>query len=200
MTITQLYIAMRADGRLQQHWEQNQLRIDRAFESPLIAHTPREVATAALLIIKMYCLSDVSGYLDVVADNDLEAFARRQGSGGARLANVMSGQVDADRAAKAAAIHTMRYYHNRGSSNPLVKAPWTDAALHKLAGSTPSELLNSALRPPWSERNVQAVIDIANLLAKDAHGTGDLRGRLRSIKGLGPERADAVGVFAFHQP
>jgi hypothetical protein len=60
MTITDLYRAMLADDRLQKFWEQNQPRIDRAFDSPLIARTPREFATAALLIMKLHCLPDPS--------------------------------------------------------------------------------------------------------------------------------------------
>ena len=37
MKITDLYRSLRDDSRLQKNWERNQPRIDRAFESPLIA-------------------------------------------------------------------------------------------------------------------------------------------------------------------
>ena len=37
--IADLYGALRADNRLQQDWESNQPRVDRALESPLIAIT-----------------------------------------------------------------------------------------------------------------------------------------------------------------
>lgn len=203
MTITDLYRAMQTDGRLQKSWEKNQPRVDRAFEAPLIARTPREVATAALLVIKLHCLPDRHDYLDVRHDDDLLTFARSQGAGGTRLANIISGKTKADETAHAAAVHTASYYRDRSAANELVRAPWLEAALCKLTNADPSQIISPALRPTYSERKARAVIKLAALLCEGGSqaGSGEaFRTRLRSIEGLGPERADAVGVFAFHQP
>lgn len=104
--------------------------------------------------------------------------------------------------AQAAAIHTLNYYKDRSASNELVRAPWSEAALDQLANANPTELINPALKPTYSDRKARAVVQLAGLLCcrpAEAGEGEDLRTQLRSISGLGPERADAVGVFAFHQ-
>jgi len=203
MKITDLYRSLRDDSRLQKNWEQNQPRIDRAFEGPLIARTPREVATAALLSIKMRYLADGDGFFEASADAELISFARTQGAGGARLANVIEGKTFSDQFARTAALHAITFYYDRSAPNPLVRALWPNPALEALSQADPAGLINRALRPTWAERKARAVIAIADLLCTmDIDNTSDerLRETLRSLPGLGPERADAVGVFAFHRP
>jgi len=50
-SLVAVYQALRADPRLQKNWEENQPRLDRCLEAPLIARTSREIATAALLAV-----------------------------------------------------------------------------------------------------------------------------------------------------
>ena len=202
MTIIDLYVALRDDPRLQKNWERNQPRIDRTLESPLIARTSREVATAALLAIKLRFVPEAAAFLAVQPDAGLVTFARTQGSGGTRLANVLEGKRDADDTAKAAAFHTLAFYRNRAQANGLLRLGWTDAALVTVGKATVDDLINPALRPSSAERKAKGVAALAAMLPTGQRDADDdrLRAELRDVPGLGPERADAAGVFGFHRP
>ncbi len=191
-SIVGLYSALKQDTRLQKNWEMNQSRIDRALESPLIARTPREVATAALLVMKIRCEPAVAPCQVAPPDDGLIAFGRTQGPGGSRLANVI--QAAPDDLVVAAASATLMYYLDRSASNPLVKKPWSTDGLKTSAQASPSDLIHPLLRPTWSERKAVAVSSIASLVMQDIRVWGDqqLHSALRSIPGLGPERTDAV--------
>lgn len=196
--IIELYQALEQDDRLQKNWERNQPRVDRALESPLIARTPREVATAALLVMKLKSEPDAEVFIDANIDEGLITFARSQGAGGARLANVIEGKKEADRIAVVAAVCSLRFYRDRSADNPLVRLGWSQNALERLSASESIDIINPALKPTWAKRKAHAVKALAALLIEpDAGSNPDLRKRLRSLPGLGPERADAVGVFAF---
>jgi endonuclease III len=198
-SIVDLYLALKQDPRLQKNWEANQPRIDRALESPLIARTPREVATAALLVMKIRCEPAAATCPAAPPDADLIAFARTQGPGGSRLANAI--EAAQDDLAVAAATATLMYYRDRSASNLPVKTPWSADGLKTLAQASPSDLIHPSLRPTWSERKAVAASSIAKLIVQDCQRCVDqqLRIALQSIPGLGPERADAVAVFAFHR-
>jgi len=198
--ISKLYKALEQDKRLQKNWEQNQPRIDRALEGPLIARTPREVATAALLVMKLNFEEKAKLFLDVSSDSNLIEFARTQGAGGTRLANIIEGKNYADQIAKSAAIHCLRFYRNRSSENGLVRLHWSQNGLKNLASANTVQVINPAIKPTWALRKAISVKTLAVILAEpDAGASPFLRQRLRSLPGLGPERADAVGVFAFKQ-
>ena len=203
MHIIELYSALGDDSRLQRDWERNQPRVDRAFEAPLIARTPREVATAALLAIKLCFEPAARACLHPEVDPTLIEFGRSQGAGGARLANIIEVKRPADHTAIAASIHSLRFYRERATASPLVRLPWSQAALEAVAKAQPDELLNPALRPTSAHRKAMGVAALARMLASpDTAKKGDeqLRSDLRQVPGLGPERADAVGVFAFRRP
>jgi hypothetical protein len=203
MTIVDLYRALAADPRLQKDWEANQPRVDRAFEAPLIARTPREVATAALLWIKLRFEPTAAEFNDVLLDEQLLVFARSQGPGGARLANVITNHTTASRTARAAAIHALAFYRCRSQASPLVRLAWSRDTIKAVAYASPDQLIDPALRPTWADRKAKAVACIASMLQHGARCDGsdkELRENLRSVPGLGPERADAVGVFAFRRP
>jgi len=201
-TIIDLYLAMKNDSGLQKNWEKNQPRIDRAFESPLIARTPREVATAALLVIKLKYEPAAADFTQVTPDDNLISFAKTQGMGGKRLANVIEGKTRGDDIAKVAAIHSLRFYQDRSTASHLIRMPWSREALEAIACTKPEELINPALKPTWALRKATSVSQLASFLTTNSEKMPDnlLRSKLRSIPGLGPERADAVGVFAFYKP
>ena len=199
-SVVDLYLTLKRDPRLQKNWETNQPRIDRALESPLIARTPREVATAAFLVMKIRCEPATAACEVSPPDHDLIAFGRTQGTGASRLANVI--EASPDDLVVAAATATLRYDRDRIAGNPLVKTPWSTDGLKALAKASPSDLIHPLLRPTWSERKAMAASTIADLLLQDTRAWNDqqLRTALTGITGLGSERADAVAVFAFSRP
>ena len=199
MDIVELYGCLSRDTRLQKTWERNQPRVDRSLEAPLIVRTPREVATAALLVVKLRFEPQAHTHLLATRDADLIAFARSQKPGGSRLANLLEG-TQADGIARSTAIHSLLFYRDRSAENPLVRLPWSGEALRALALADPGTLVNPSLRVT-SPRAVAGVVGVAALLMSDAHALDDesLRAALLAIPGVGPERADAVGVFGLRR-
>ncbi len=199
-TITDIYRNLRDDQRLQKSWEQNQPRTDRALESLLIARTPREVATAVLLSVKLRYEPAAAVFLHVQADSGLLSFARTQGSGGARLANLIERLGDKECVAKSASIHSLHFYRNRAADNGLVRVAWSIEGLRAVSAAPVGEILIQELLPPWAERKALGLRELAEILIERVpFGDDPLRWRLRKISGLGPERADAVGVFGFQR-
>lgn len=201
MDFVNLYEALCDDPRLQKNWERNQPRIDRALEAILIVRTPREVSTACLLACKLRFEPAATACRPPAFDKGLIAWARTQKQGGARLANIAEGKTPADQAARMAAVCALVYYRNRAEVNELVKLPWTHKGLTQLGAATPENVINPALKPTQVARAAEGLPRLAALLNSPPAMEGDiLRALLRDIPGLGPERADAVGCFAFRQP
>lgn len=197
--IVSLYQQMRDDLRLQRDWERNQPRVDRALEAVLIARESREVATAVLLSIKLRC-EPGAALLQPLPDERLLSFARSQGRGGCRLAKLIEAGVQVDEVTRAAAIHALQYYRDRSDPNPLVRLNWSAEGLRILAGSPVEEIIRPPLQPTWARRKAAGIRELAALLVQPPFLTeAELRQCLRAIPGLGPERADAAGVFAFRR-
>jgi len=202
-TIVDLYLALKADPRLQKDWEKNQPRIDRALEAPLIVLTPREVATSALLTVKLrFEPAEAKSFIDAQPDDRLISFTKSQPRVGSRMAKILERETPADPIAYAAAVHTMRFYQNRSDENPLIRLPWSNEALRAVADANPENLINEALKPTTGLRAFECLTQLAALLTTDLREISEqsLYSKIRSIPGLGPERATAVGVSAFHQP
>lgn len=203
--IEALYEAMKKDDRLQRNWERNQPRLDRALESPLIARTPREVATATLLAAKLKFEPCAERFREIGSSSIVMEFARSLDKRVAtRLLKVLQG-TEADHIAKAAVVHSLSFYADRAGDNPLVRLPWSPEALSRLATASPAEVINAALKPTLGVASTgTCVARLCGLFLSDVQASSDieLRARLRSkeFPGLGPERADAVGVFAFQRP
>ncbi|MFH1619892.1 MAG: hypothetical protein ABIG11_08305 [bacterium] len=198
--IEDLYKALRDDPRLQKNWERNQPRIDRALEAILIVRTPREAATACLLACKLRFEPAAAACRLPALDNELISWARTQKQGGARLANIVEGKTPADEEARTAAACALMYYRNRAEGNDLVRLPWTHAGLTRLGAAAPDSVINPALKPTQAARAAEGLPRLAALINSPPAVEGDaLRARLRDIPGLGPERADAVGCFAFRR-
>lgn len=203
--IVKLYQSMKHDERLQRDWERNQPRLDRALEAPLIVRTPREVATAALLAIKLKFEPDAKAYQgirpELPALRDAQTLEKRVAS---RLLKVLQSD-EADEIAKSAVAHSVNYYVDRAGDNPLIRIPWSTNALQLIASAPPEEIINPALKPTMGINSTGTTIaNLSRLFLEDSQELGDaeLQARLRSkeFTGLGPERADAVGVFAFRRP
>lgn len=203
--IEALYAALKCDDRLQRDWERNQPRLDRALESPLIARTPREVATAALLAAKLKFEPCAERFREIESSSTVMEFARSLDKRVAtRLLKVLQG-TEADHIAKAAVVHSLTFYSDRAGDNLLIRLPWSPEALNRLATASPEDIINPALKPTLGVVSTgTCVAKLCGLFLSNVQASTDveLRARLRSkeFPGLGPERADAVGVFAFHRP
>ena len=77
MDIVELYGCLSRDVRLQRNWERNQPRVDRCLEAPLmVSEAAREVATAALLVIKLCFEPQAHKHLLATCDRELIAFRK----------------------------------------------------------------------------------------------------------------------------
>ena len=96
-SIVALYRRLEADERLERDWEQKQPRTDRCIEAPLIVQTPRELATAAALVVKILHEPGADSIPVPPASAELLQWARDRRhdlcKGGPRLANVIEGSA-----------------------------------------------------------------------------------------------------------
>jgi len=198
-TIVDLYRCMQVDPRLQKDWETNQSRVDRCLEAPLIVNTFREVATAALLWLKLRFETDsrdvpVSGF-----SPELLTWARdhRRDSckGGPRLANVVQNPESTDDE-RHSAIASLHFYHDRAGPNSLVRLRWSDAGIRALAQAPPLETVTPRLRVTNWRKASEGVVAVAALLLDPP---SPVTRPLPKMPGIGDERSDAIGVFALRQ-
>ena len=199
--IVELYLELRADERLQKNWETNQPRPDRVFEAPLIARTPREVATAAVLAFKMKYAVE---FVDAEPGEHVYAYVNSMSNPHhrGRVQNVLKGN---DTWARAAMTHSVRFYLDRANAPPLLRHPWSDDSLRQLAQAEPQDIVNPTLKPTCGPViGGTCISHLADLFLSGVSTMtdADLRKTLRSkeFPGLGEERTDAVGVFGFRMP
>jgi len=196
--IVALYQAMGADDRLQKDWQHNQPREDRCLESPLIAMTPREVATAALLWLKLNFEPHTQNVNTAETEGELLewAYAHRKDlcKGGPRLVKVIENR-QATLQEKWAATASLAYYRDRSAQNDLVRCPWSREGLQALASATVEQVQAPHLRVTGKNAPM-GVIGVANLLIDPP---APVTRPLPKIPGVGEERSDAIGVFGFSQ-
>ena len=196
--IVKLYNVLRADDRLQKDWEKNQSRNDRCLEAPLIVMTPREVATAALISIKMRFEPGIQNLAPPELDESLLewAYTNREDlcKGGPRLVKVIQ-NPDASQEEKSAAVVSLSYYRDRNAENSHIKYPWSQQGLQALAHSIPEEVQSPHLKVT-SKNAALGVIGVASMLVNPPN---PITRPLPKLPGVGHERSDAIGVFGFSQ-
>ena len=196
--IVRLYEAMGADDRLQKDWERNQPREDRCLESPLIVNTPREVATAALIWLKLQFEPGTQSLDKPEPDGSLLEWAqvhrRDLCKGGPRLLKVIANPA-ATQQEKWAAITSLAYYRNRSVENGIVRCRWSHDGLKALAKATVEEVQAPHLKVT-GKYAFMGVIAVADLLTDPPD---PVTRPLPEIPGVGEERSDAIGVFGFAQ-
>jgi hypothetical protein len=196
--IVELYEALREDERLQKDWEQNQPREDRCLEAPLIVMTPREIATAALIWLKVQFEPGIQNLDKPDPDESLMKWAQVHRKdlckGGPRLVKVIK-NAEASQQEKWAALASLAYYRDRKAQNDLVRCHWSPHGLRALAEATVEEFQAAHLKV--TSRNAPlGIIGVAGLLVKPPV---PITRPLPKIPGVGEERSDAIGVFGFSQ-
>ena len=128
----------KVSGLQRRDWEHNQSGTDRGIEAVLIQRSPRELATYALIRIRITAMPElreaartIGGVSDAAAD--LRAWAVEQGAAARTLANLIPDRPATCGYLLAAALATLRYYRQREDENPIVRQPWTNEALHRAA-------------------------------------------------------------------
>lgn len=196
--IVRLYEAMGADERLQKDWEKNQPREDRCLESPLIVMTPREVATAALIWLKVQFEPCTRSLDKPEPDGALLEWAqvhrRDLCKGGPRLVKVIQ-NLEATQQEKWGAMASLAYYRDRSAQNSLVRCRWSHDGLQALAEASVEQVQAPHLRVT-SKNAPMGVIGVAGLLIDPPE---PVTRPLPEIPGVGEERSDAIGVFGFSQ-
>jgi len=197
-TIIDLYSSLEADARLQRAWRENQGSRDRCLEAPLIVKTPREVATAALVWLKLKFDPEFKDSQKLIPEEDLLDWAYRNRKdrciGGPRLVNLCRNPA-ATEEERQSAIASLLFYRDRFTKNPLVRTDWSDVGLQSLAASAPQDVVAPLLKVT-SKYAPMGVIGVAQLLCTPPDV---ISYPLPKIPGVGEERSDAIGVFGFRQ-
>lgn len=198
MNVSHLYENLRTDQRLQQDWERHQSRIDRCIEAPLIVQTSREVATAALLWLKLVFEPKAAIINAPATPSNLLEWARAGRhdvcKGGPRLVNLLSTGYPSPEEAHAATA-SLFFYKDRTAPNGLMSCAWSEHGLKALAHAGVDDVLAKNLRVTGGQRAAGGVIDVAQLLVDPP----DVLSRPLGLRGVGDERGDAIGVFGFRQ-
>jgi hypothetical protein len=179
--IVELYEALREDERLQKDWEQNQPREDRCIGAPLIVMAPREIATAALIWLKVQFEPGIQN-LDKPDRKDLC-------KGGPRHVKVIK-NAEASRQEKWATLASPAYCRDRKAQNDLVRCHWSPHGLRALAGTAVEEFQAAQLKV--TNRNAPlGIIGVAGLLVKPPV---PINRPLPKIPVVGEEEGDAITV------
>lgn len=196
-------------GLQRKDWERNQSGTDRAMEAVLIQRAPREVATYALVRLRIAAMPDLA--TTVAAETwplgevqQLTAWARSQGHGGAMLAKVAAEKLDRHRSCRArAALASLRYYHCRDDANPAVKDPWTEQGFDRLWSVDVDPLLEYPTRGPVWRAKVETlkrlVIHVRKLNVASLSDDAIIRS-LKSVPGVGDQTAGMAALFWLGRP
>ena len=155
--VTALFAALeRCPGLQRKEWERHQAGIDRGMEAVLIQRAPRELATYALLRVRLQAMPGLWHACSQTAWppptlQPLMAWGRTQGMGGAALANVLAteGQHPIPSHRGLAALASLAFYHDRAAANLAMTAPWTEAGFARLATLAIPTLLEAPCRGPY---------------------------------------------------
>jgi len=190
-------------------WEANQSGADRGIESVLIQQATREVATYALVRLKLAVISGLRGQCVVQEPTSLEKsellkWAKGQGPGVTMLAKVLDqDESTADLGSLRAAQASLRYYRCRAEANPAVRAPWTHDALSALQSLDVSTLSEYPTGGAYWQRKFETVKRIASFVGSGRWaGLSDeaVAQALRAIEGVGDQTASMVALFWLSRP
>ncbi len=194
-------------GLQRKDWELNQTGADRGLEAVLIQRTTREVATYALVQLRIAVmpelLAGIQSAMNEAAADDLLSWAKSQGPGGSMMIKVITGTTDMNDRRRIAALSVIKYYHKREDDNPAVKSPWTDDGLRKVPALDISSLLEYPTPGDFWRKKYDCVQSLVrNVLNMDCSKMTDdqILLSLRSIKGVGPQTASMVALFSLSRP
>src|ERR1041385_1579633 len=179
-------------------WELNQSGVDRGLEAVLIQRSPREIATYALVQLRLAAMPELRTACRIRATSDgtpqhLLDWAETQKPKPSMLMKVIASATDATDDRRVAAVSVLKYYRRRDDENPAVKAPWTSAGLDKI----PSMDVGGLLKHPapdnrfWRGKYDTVQRLVATVLAMDLPkmSDDDVVNALQEIQGVGPQTA-----------
>ncbi len=207
-TFGQLFeILEKIPGLQRKDWERNQSGADRGLESVLIQRTTREVATYALVQLRLVAMQELLANDDPIPDEtqtaELLSWARSQGPGGSMMMKVVTNTTDPSDRRRIGALAVLRYYHNREDDNPVVKRPWTNEGMNKLTTLDVSSLLVYPTPGDfWRKKfeTIQRLVDTVLRMNLPNLSDDQVLWDLRSIKGVGPQTASMVALFWLARP
>lgn len=197
-------------GLQRKEWELNQSGKDRGMEAALIQRSPREVATYALVRLRLGAMPDLRQRCrrkqwSKREVRGLTKWGRTQGAGGTMLSKAIEEEWDGNcpNDKVMAALTSLQYYHDRTDENPAVKQPWTKGGYVRIASLDTTALLEYPTRGKFWGEKFETVKDLANYLRqKDFSDTEDkevLR-CLKSIPGVGDQTASMIALFWLGRP
>jgi len=197
----------KTEGLQRKDWELNQSGPDRGMESVLIQRTRREVATYALIRLR---LESIPGLLNRCAEEfsekeceNLLKWGRSQGGGGSMMAKKVEDSVTREYAGRIAALASLRYYHKREDKNPAVKVAWTDEGFRTLLKLDVDPLLCYPTRGSvWLKkmRTLQSLTRTVTCSDFAAIGDKEVVHVLKSIDGVGDQTAAMTALFWLQRP
>ncbi len=194
-------------GLQRKDWERNQSGTDRGLESVLIQRTTRELATYALVQLRISVMPELLGIQGPLPDetktDELLSWARTQGPGGTMMIKVATTTPDSEDPRRIAALAVLKYYRSRKDDNAVVKHAWTDDGLKRLTELDVTPLLTYPIPGGFWRKKFETIQHLAGfILQSDLRELSDdqvLR-NLRNIKGVGPQTASMVALFWLARP
>ena len=199
-----LFAALKHVPNLQRRdWEQNQTGIDRGIEAALIQRSPRELATYALSRLRLACMPHLQDYVqDLSVDEDLVAWGLHLGGAAKSLARMMCEPGSpAEGCAALTAAAVLRYYRCREDPNPLVRSPWNEFGLERLATIDPGVLDEPPIRGAFWQaklRNAQRLVCHVRQTQWDKLTDDAVMRSLQTITGR--QTASMVALFWLGRP
>jgi endonuclease III len=204
----QLFTALvRVPGLQRRDWERNQSGVDRGIEAVLIQRSPRELATYALVRLRLACMPHLEGLLresscSAVDADGLSSWAIEQGGAAKTLARTASdeGKPMGDyRCAAACAV--LRYYRHREEPNALVQAPWTDGGFTNLTTLDVRALDEAPIRGAFWQAKLAKVQQIVRHVRRSAWDELPDDAVMRSLRSVaGEQTAAMVALFWLGRP
>lgn len=207
IAVPALFAALqRFPGLQRKECEYNQSGADRGMEAVLIQRSTRELATYALVRLRLEAMPELR---TTSSDADwtpsevqgLLCWAQTQGAGGTMLAKTVTEEREQPtlNCRVLAALATLRFYHRREDQNPIVKVPWSEDGFERLAALDVNGLLEYPAQGTFWKRKFQTVQRlVAHVRGKDSLRVLDDEAvvqSLRSIPGVGEQTASMVALF-----
>jgi len=187
-------------GLQTKEYERNQSGIDRGLESVLIQRTNRELATYALVRLRIAAMPELASNFSMPIEGEagLLAWAGSQGAGGAMLRTAIRLATADNDVRRHAALAALKYYRNREAENPLVKKPWAEAGLRRIPMTNFEELLQYPTPGGfWLKKfeTIRRLIATVQEIESTDRTDEQVMQALLEVKGVGPQTASMTALF-----
>lgn len=211
LDLVKLFAALeRFPGLQRKEWQLYQTGVDRGLEAVLIQRCTRELATYALVLLRLEVMPELCAVCNTVDQplsemQSLLRWARTQGAGGSILANVVEreGSYTPPSRRVLAALASLRFYHCRDDQNSLVKSPWTEQGFARLAALDVCTLLTYPTHGAFWRKKFDTVKRLVTYIRGEDFSAMDddsVARSLQSIPGVGEQTASMVALFWLGRP